>query len=56
MADGVVEYDIRANTEYLEKDLNDSQGIAEKGGNALAEIAGKAAKAIGAAFAAAGIA
>ena len=56
MADGVVEYDIRANTEYLEQDLNEAQNVAETGGNSLAEIAGKAAKAIGAAFAAAKIA
>lgn len=55
MADGVVEYDIRANNEYLEQDLNEAQSIAENGGNNLTEIAGKAAKAIGAAFAAAGI-
>lgn len=49
MADGLVEYDVRANLDNLQKDLDSAQDTAKKGGGKLADIAGKSAKAIGAA-------
>ena len=49
MADGLVEFDVRANLDNLQKDMDSAQDTAKKGGNKLADIAGKSAKAIGAA-------
>lgn len=49
MADGLVEFDVRANLDNLKKDMDSAQDTAKKGGGKLADIAGKSAKAIGAA-------
>lgn len=49
MADGLVEFDVRANLDNLQKDMDSAQDTAKKGGGKLADIAGKSAKAIGAA-------
>lgn len=49
MADGIVEFDVRANLDNLQKDMDSAQDTAKKGGGKLADIAGKSAKAIGAA-------
>lgn len=56
MADGVVEFDVRANLDNLSSDMSSAQNVAEQGGNKLADIAGGVAKKIGAALAAVGIA
>lgn len=50
--DGEVVFQVRADNETLERDLRRSNEIAGNAGNNLAEIAGKAAKFIGGAFAA----
>lgn len=49
MADGLVEFDVRANLDNLQKDMDSAQDTAKKGGGKLADIASKSAKAIGAA-------
>lgn len=49
MADGLVEFDVRANLDNLQKDMDSAQDTAKKGGGKLADITGKSAKAIGAA-------
>jgi len=51
MADGKVEYDVRANTDNLDSDLDIANKKAEKGASKLGSIAGGTAKAIGTAMA-----
>ena len=54
MADGLVEYDVRANTDKLDKDLDDANKKAETGASKLGEIAKTGGKAVAAGFAAVG--
>lgn len=56
MADGQVEYDVRANTENLDSDLDNANEKAKKGAGKLSEVATGTAKAVGASFAAVGTA
>lgn len=54
MADGRVEYEVRANNENLEKDLNESEKKTSSTLGKIGGAAGKAGKAIGASLAAVG--
>ena len=38
MADGLVEFDVRANLDNLQKDMDSAQDTAKKGGNKLADL------------------
>lgn len=54
MADGLVEYDVRANTDTLESDLNEANKKAESSAGKLGTIAKTGAKTIAAGFAVVG--